>query len=101
MEAEDPGIHSLLEEELMATATATITTKGQVTVPRVIRERLRIGAGDRVDFIVNDDGDVVVRRAKAGINLLRGLLAPSHSKKRRVTIADMEAAIIGSHARRG
>ena len=85
----------------MATATATMTSKGQMTVPRVIRERLRIGAGDRLDFVVNDHGDVVVRPAKGDITLLRGLLAASPSKKRRVTIADMDAAILGSHARRG
>lgn len=85
----------------MATATATMTSKGQMTVPRVIRERLRIGAGDRLDFVVNDHGDVVVRPAKGDITLLRGLLAASHSRKGRVTIADMEAAILGSHARRG
>ena len=81
-------------------ATATMTSKGQMTVPRVIRERLRIGAGDRLDFVVNEQGDVVVRPAKGDITSLRGLLAAPRSKKRSVTVADMEAAILGSHARR-
>ena len=85
----------------MVTATATMISKGQMTVPRVIRERLRIGAGDRLDFVVNDEGDVVVRPAKGDITLLRGLLAAPAAKRRNVTIADMEAAILGSHARRG
>ena len=81
-------------------ATATMTSKGQMTVPRVIRERLRIGAGDRLDFVVNEQGDVVVRPAKGDITALRGLLSPARPKKRPVTIADMETAILGSHARR-
>ena len=81
-------------------ATATMTSKGQMTVPRVIRVRLRIGAGDRLDFVVNEQGDVVVRPAKGDITSLRGLLASPRSKKRRVTIEDMTAAILQSHARR-
>jgi antitoxin PrlF len=81
-------------------ATATMTSKGQMTVPRVIRERLRIGAGDRLDFIVNEQGDVVVRPAKGDITSLRGLVAAPGAKKRGVTVADMESAILGSHARR-
>ena len=80
-------------------ATATMTSKGQVTVPRVIRERLRIGAGDRLDFVVNEQGDVVVRPAKGDITSLRGLLA-SRSKKQTLSIEDMGAAILASHAGR-
>jgi AbrB family looped-hinge helix DNA binding protein len=82
-------------------ATATMTSKGQMTVPRVIRERLRIGAGDRLDFVVNDQDEVIVRPAKGDISSLRGLLALPRSRKRVVKIADMETAILGSHARRG
>ncbi len=81
-------------------ATATMTSKGQMTVPRVIRERLRIGPGDRLDFVVNEQGDVVVRPTKGDITSLRGLLAAPRSKKRRVTIEDMNASILQSHARR-
>jgi antitoxin PrlF len=81
-------------------ATATMTSKGQMTIPRVIRERLRIGAGDRVDFVMNEQGEVVVRPAKGDITSLRGVLAARRSKKQAVTLADMDAAILGSHARR-
>lgn len=101
MATEDPGVHSLPEEEIMATATATLTSRGQVTVPRVIRRRLRIAPGDRLEFVVSDDGDVVPGPDEGDITLLRGLLAASPSKKRRVTIAEMDAAILASHAQRG
>jgi AbrB family looped-hinge helix DNA binding protein len=35
--------------------SATITSKGQLTLPKAMRDLLRLGAGDRVDFIVRDD----------------------------------------------
>jgi antitoxin PrlF len=39
-------------------ATATVTSKGQITIPREIRERLQIKTGDRLDFRVDADGAV-------------------------------------------
>ncbi|MGH3427308.1 MAG: AbrB/MazE/SpoVT family DNA-binding domain-containing protein, partial [Mycobacteriales bacterium] len=44
-------------------ARATITSKGQVTIPRQIRRLLHVGAGDQLDFIVDDDGQVVLHVA--------------------------------------
>ena len=32
-------------------ATATLTSKGQITLPRVVREKLGVSAGDRVEFV--------------------------------------------------
>ena len=40
-----------------------VTEKGQVTIPKHIRERLGIGAGSEVDFIETEDGGVRVVRA--------------------------------------
>jgi AbrB family looped-hinge helix DNA binding protein len=39
-------------------ATATVTSKGQITIPKEIRERLHIKTGDRLDFRVEGDGAV-------------------------------------------
>jgi len=41
----------------------TITVKGQVTIPKRVREALELTPGTRVEFAVNDDGDVVLRKA--------------------------------------
>ena len=35
---------------------ATITSKGQVTLPKPIRDRLHLKPGDRIDFMLEDDG---------------------------------------------
>jgi antitoxin PrlF len=54
--------------------SATLTTKGQITLPKAIRDLLRLDAGDRVDFIVKDDGTVVLRPATVDVRDLKGLL---------------------------
>ncbi|MFA6108979.1 MAG: AbrB/MazE/SpoVT family DNA-binding domain-containing protein, partial [Candidatus Latescibacterota bacterium] len=40
---------------------ATLTTKGQVTIPKAVRDRLDLKAGDRVDFLVNEAGEAILR----------------------------------------
>jgi len=39
-----------------------ITTKGQVTIPKAVRERLRVGAGDVIVYEFQENGLVVVRK---------------------------------------
>ena len=71
--------------------TATVTSKGQVTLPRRVREALRVRPGDRVDFVLGADGDVRVRAGETDVSALRGLL---HRPGRRpVSLEAMEAAI--------
>jgi antitoxin PrlF len=43
---------------------ARITNKGQVTVPRKVREALRLSPGDGVEFALNDRGEFVLRKAQ-------------------------------------
>ncbi len=44
---------------------ATLTIKGQVTIPKQIRDALDLRPGCQVDFAVNDAGEVVIHRAEA------------------------------------
>ena len=44
--------------------SSTISSKGQVTVPIEVRHRLGLKAGDRVDFVYEEDGRTVLRPAK-------------------------------------
>lgn len=41
----------------------TLTTKGQVTIPKPIHDRLGIGPGSAVEFEVAPDGRVILNRA--------------------------------------
>ena len=54
--------------------TAKLSTKGQLVVPKAIRDHLRLNAGDRLDFIIRDDGEVMIRPAVVDVRDLKGLL---------------------------
>jgi antitoxin PrlF len=71
-------------------ATSTITSKGQTTIPGEIRRHLKLRAGDRIEFVVESDGKVVLVPATVDVRELKGLLAPA---PRRVTLEEMDAAI--------
>ena len=40
--------------------STTVTSKGQVTIPKPVRDRLNIKPGNAVDFVLADDGSVVL-----------------------------------------
>lgn len=44
---------------------ATLTSKGQITLPKPIRQALGVDAGGKVDFELREDGQIVVTRAEA------------------------------------
>ena len=45
---------------------SAITAKGQVTIPKAIRERLGLGAGDMLEFSIDDAGRIIARPRHAG-----------------------------------
>ena len=53
----------------------TVTKKGQVTIPGVVRKRLQINSGDKIEFIFNEQGQVVLQPVKADLSNLYGILA--------------------------
>ena len=79
-------------------AASTITSKGQITLPKPIRDHLHVVPGDRVDFVVENGGRVVVRPAKSRLRQLRGMLRDP--KRKPVSASAMDAAIAREHARR-
>jgi antitoxin PrlF len=42
-------------------ALATLTSKGQVTIPKEIRESLRLHTGDKIEILVKESGEAVIR----------------------------------------
>lgn len=70
--------------------TATLTSRGQTTIPKSIREELRLQPGDRIEFILEED-QVVIRRAGADITALDGMV--DRSDREPVSVEAMNEAI--------
>lgn len=72
-------------------ATAKITSKGQITIPRRIREHLHVAEGDRIDFRVGEDGTVRLLPLSRPVRELFGLLHRPGRKP--VSLEEMDEAI--------
>jgi AbrB family looped-hinge helix DNA binding protein len=70
--------------------TATINAKGQITVPKGVREHLGVGPGDALSLQISDKGDVVVMAATVDIRTLKGMLKPRSPK---VSLEAMNRAV--------
>ena len=70
--------------------TATITSKGQVTIPKDVRIRLGIGTGDRIEFVEIQDGVFQIVAATQDVQALKGIVP---KPKKPVTIDEMNQAI--------
>lgn len=62
------------------TTAATLTSKGQTTIPKEIRDSLHLKAGDRMTFTLMPDATVVMRVKSKSITDLAGML---HKKGRK------------------
>jgi len=72
-------------------ATAKLTTKGQITIPKVIRDYLHIEAGSEVDFVLDEKGQVTLIPINVPIETLSGILHRPGIKA--ATIEEMEQSI--------
>jgi AbrB family looped-hinge helix DNA binding protein len=70
-------------------ATARITSKGQITLPKSVRTRLGLEAGHRVEFVETDAG-FLVKPATKDIRSLKGILP---KPRRPVTIESMDRSL--------
>ncbi len=70
--------------------STTLTSKGQVTIPKAVRDELGLREGDRVAFRVLDDGTVVVEPETVDLLSLAGAMKP---KRKGISIDDMNEAI--------
>ncbi len=71
-------------------ATATITSKGQITIPKAVRTKLGVDTGDRVEFIETADGVYQLVAATHDVKTLKGIVP---KPKKPVTIEDMNEAV--------
>lgn len=73
--------------------TSTLTSKGQVTIPRSIRQRLGLRRGDRLEFLVTESGEVILRPEEtAGWRRLSGALR-RYAREQPVSVEEMNDAI--------
>ena len=73
--------------------TATVTTKGQITIPAAVREALRVGTGDRVEFVEIEPGRYEFIAATRSVTALKGMFGKA---RKSVSIEAMNAAIAAS-----
>ena len=78
--------------------SSTISSKGQTVIPKAIRERLGLQPGDAVDFVVQDDGEVVLRPALEDVRRLKGILR--RAVRAPVTLQEMNHVIREPRGRR-
>jgi len=72
-------------------AVSTLTVKGQTTIPKKIRNHLKLRPGDRIDFVVQEDGEVVLKPATLDVRELAGILHRPRMKT--VSVEGMTRAI--------
>ncbi len=52
----------------------TLTSKGQITLPKAIRDKLDLQTGDKVEFFVDDEGNITLMPVTASITKLKGMV---------------------------
>lgn len=69
----------------------TLTNKGQVTIPKAVRESLGLNAGDKIEFIMDKEGEVRIKPVTKQVDDVFGIL---HKQDREpVSIENMDAAV--------
>ncbi len=69
---------------------STLTTKGQITLPKAIRIALQLKSGDKIIFEILEDGTYALKPKTLDVSVLKGCIA---YKDRPVSIDEMQDAI--------
>jgi AbrB family looped-hinge helix DNA binding protein len=74
--------------------TSTLTSKGQITLPKAVRERLGLRTGNVLEFRFDEHGQVVLRPvAESAVDRVSGVLRHL-AKERPVTVKEMRQAVL-------
>ncbi len=71
--------------------TATLTSKGQVTIPKQVRELLHLHSGDRIEFLVHGNAEALLKPITRTVSDVFGCLHDSNQKA--VSVEEMNEAI--------
>lgn len=80
-------------------AVGTLTTKGQITIPHEVRARLRLKAGDRIEFRIESDGSVTLVPLARRTEDVFGVLS-KHARRAPVSAEEMNRLLGESFRRR-
>ncbi len=69
---------------------ATLTSKGQVTIPKAVRDTLHLHTGDRLEFMIESDGSIRIIPAVSSVTELKGLVPPPDKT---LSLEEMDEAI--------
>ena len=72
--------------------TTTMTSKGQVTIPKDIRDSLHLNTGDKIEFILTQSKEVILRPVTKKVDDVFGLLA-SYKKVEPVSVEEMDEIV--------
>jgi AbrB family looped-hinge helix DNA binding protein len=72
-------------------ASSTITSKGQVTIPVLVRTALGLDAGDRIEFVEVAKGQFAIMAAAGTVRNLKGFIG---KRSRPVPVEEMNTAIL-------
>jgi len=72
--------------------TATITSKGQITLPKEVRDYFSLAEGDRVEFVFQPEGKVQIQPLKGSVQKLIGML--HRPGMRTPTLEEMDQALV-------
>ncbi len=70
--------------------TATVTSKGQITIPVEVRQALQVNSGDRVEFVQIEPGQFLFVAANRSVLELKGMFGKA---RKSVSVDDMNSAI--------
>ncbi len=72
-------------------SSSTLTSQGRTTVPMAIRDHLKLRPGDRIDYVVEENGRVLIRSRTLDIRDLAGLL--QRPGQRRLSVEEMNRTV--------
>ena len=72
-------------------ATATLTSKGQLTIPKAVRNSLHLHTGDRVAFVIHGESEALMKPVTKSVDEVFGQLHKANQPRR--TVEEMKAAV--------
>jgi AbrB family looped-hinge helix DNA binding protein len=70
---------------------ATITTKGQVTIPKNIRDSLKLKSGDKIEIIIAENREAIIRPISKSVDDIFGMLKKEN--QRTISVEEMNTAV--------